>query len=165
MDRKIKHLEFIQGVINRLASDSFRLKGWSVVLVSALFVLSAREGRPELVSAAIVPVFVFWGLDGYFLWQERLFRVLYDHVRVLAEDQVDFSMNVRAVGTGRAPTWLGATFSRTLLSFYAALAVAVGMALAIWLIAKENDEWLAEFSSASSTNTTYLAQWSSAIAG
>ena len=27
MDRKIKHLEFIQGVINRLASDSFRMKG------------------------------------------------------------------------------------------------------------------------------------------
>ena len=86
-DGKIKHLEFIQGVINRLASDSFRLKGWSVVLVSALFVLSAREGRLELVSTAFVPVFVFWGLDGYFLWQERLFRALYDHVRVLAEDQ------------------------------------------------------------------------------
>ena len=124
MDRKIKHLEFIQGVINRLASDSFRLKGWSVVLVSALFVLSAREGRPELVSMAIVPVFVFWGLDGYFLWQERLFRVLYDHVRVLAEDQIDFSMDVRAVGTGRARTWPGAMFSRTLLLFYGALATA-----------------------------------------
>ena len=130
VDRKIKHLEFIQGVINRLASDSFRLKGWSVVLVSALFVLSAREGR-LLVSTAFVPVFVFWGLDGYFLWQERLFRALYDHVRVLGEDQVDFSMNVRAAGTGRAPTWLGATFSRTLLSFYAALAAAVGLAMAI----------------------------------
>ena len=35
MDRKIKHLEFIQGTINRLASDSFRMKGWSVVLVAA----------------------------------------------------------------------------------------------------------------------------------
>ena len=131
VDRKIKHLEFIQGVINRLASDSFRLKGWSVVLVSALFVLSAREGRLELVSTAFVPVFVFWGLDGYFLWQERLFRALYDHVRVLAEDRVDFSMDVRAVGTGRAPTWLGATFSRTLLSFYVALAAAVCLTMAI----------------------------------
>ena len=131
VDRKIKHLEFIQGVINRLASDSFRLKGWSVVLVSALFVLSAREGRPELVSTAFVPVLVFWGLDGYFLWQERLFRTLYDHVRVLAEDKIDLSMDVRAVRTGRAPTWLRATFSRTLLSFYAALAAAVCLAMAI----------------------------------
>ena len=124
MDRKIKHLEFIQGVINRLASDSFRLKGWSVVLVSALFVLSAREGRPDLVSTAFVPVFVFWGLDGYFLWQERLFRALYDHVRVLEEDQVDFSMDVRTVGTSRARSWPGAMFSRTLLLFYGALATA-----------------------------------------
>ena len=124
MDRKIKHLEFIQGVINRLASDSFRLKGWSVVLVSALFVLSAREGRLELVSTAFVPVFVFWGLDGYFLWQERLFRALYDHVRVLAEDQVDFSMNVSSFKTSRARSWPGAMFSRTLLLFYGALATA-----------------------------------------
>ena len=131
MDRKIKHLEFIQGVINRLASDSFRVKGWSVVLVAALFVLSAREGRLELVSTAFVPVLVFWGLDGYFLWQERLFRALYDHVRVLAEDQVDFSMDVSSFKTGRARTWPGAMFSRTLFFFYAALAVAVGLALAI----------------------------------
>ena len=131
VDRKIKHLEFIQGVINRLASDSFRLKGWSVVLVSALFVLSAREGRPDLVSTAFVPVFVFWGLDGYFLWQERLFRALYDHVRVLAEDQVDFSMDVSAFKTSRVRSWPGAMFSRTLLSFYAALAAAVGLAMAI----------------------------------
>ena len=131
MDRKIKHLEFIQGVINRLASDSFRLKGWSAVLVSALFVLSAREGRLEIVSTAFVPVVVFWGLDGYFLWQERLFRALYDHVRVLAEDKIDFSMDVSAVEAGRAPTWLGAIFSLTLFPFYAALAAAVVLATAI----------------------------------
>ena len=54
MDRKIKHLEFIQGVINHLASDSFRMKGWCVVLVAALFVLLAREGRIEFVGVALV---------------------------------------------------------------------------------------------------------------
>ena len=79
MDSKIKHLELIQGVINRLASDSFRMKGWSVVLVAALFILLAREGRTEFLAVAWVPVVFFWGLDGYFLWQERLFRALYDH--------------------------------------------------------------------------------------
>lgn len=60
MDAKLKHLELIQGVINRLAGNSFYMKGWAVVLLSALLVL------------------VFWGLDAYFLWQERLYRVLYD---------------------------------------------------------------------------------------
>ena len=79
MDRKIKHLEFIQGVINRLASDSFRMKGWCVVLVATLFILLAREGRVEFITVALIPVIAFWGLDGYFLWQERLYRARYGH--------------------------------------------------------------------------------------
>ncbi len=41
MEAKLKHLEMIQGVVNRMASNSFQLKGWSVVLVSALFALAA----------------------------------------------------------------------------------------------------------------------------
>lgn len=32
MDNKLKHLELIQGVINRMASNSFKLKGWAVTL-------------------------------------------------------------------------------------------------------------------------------------
>ena len=109
MDRKIKHLEFIQGVINRLASDSFRMKGWYVVLVAALFILLARQGQVEFVAVALIPVIAFWGLDGYFLWQERLYRALYDHVRTLEEGKIDFSMNVSQVikktgaALGRAP--------------------------------------------------------------
>ena len=47
MESKHKHLEFIQGVVNRLASDSFRLKGWAVVLVAALFVLLVGQARIE----------------------------------------------------------------------------------------------------------------------
>ena len=130
MDRKIKHLEFIQGVINRLASDSFQMKGWCVVLVAALFILLAREGRIEFVGIALVPVLFFWGLDGYFLWQERLFRALYDHVRVLKEDEIDFSMDVSALKKDRSRTWLSATFSRTMF-FYGALAIAIALTIAI----------------------------------
>ena len=96
MEAKYKHLEFIQGIINRLASDSFRMKGWSVVLVSALLVLMAREDGSGPACIGFVPVLVFWGLDGYFLWQERLFRDLYDHVRTMDASHVDFSMNVGA---------------------------------------------------------------------
>ncbi len=130
MERKSKHLEFIQGVINRLASDSFRMKGWCVVLVAALFILLAREGRIEFVAVALVPVVFFWGLDGYFLWQERLYRALYDSVRILEEDQIDFSMDVAPCKTDRARTWLGATFSRTLIIFYGALVVTAGLTAA-----------------------------------
>ena len=125
MEAKFKHLEFIQGIVTRLETDSFRLKGWTVVLGSALIVLLVREGRIELAPLALVPVIFFWGLDGYFLWQERLFRALYDHVRQKEESEIDFSMDVSPFRTNRARTWLGATFSRTLIAFYGALALFV----------------------------------------
>ena len=132
MGAKLKHLEFIQGVVNRLATDSFRLKGWTVILVSTLIVLLVREGRIEIAPVALAPVIIFWGLDRYFLWKERLFRALYDHVRQLEHCEIDFSMDVRAFKTGRARTWLGATLSRMLIGFYGVVAAfALGLAMLI----------------------------------
>lgn len=142
VERKFKHLEFIQGVINRLGVNSFRVKGWSVVLVSALFVLAAREGIGVSVIA-LIPLLCFWGLDGYYLWQERLFRALYDHVRELDESDIDFSMNLTPF-KGRTPpvsvsssrsrprTWSRATFSGTLLAFYVALIVTAIVVVVIY---------------------------------
>lgn len=127
MDAKHKHLEFIQGVVNRLAANSFQLKGWSVVLVSAIFFLLGRGGAPELVAIALIPVFFFWGLDGYFLWQERLFRDLYDYVRVLKDDAIDFSMETRLFRKKR--TWKGAVWSPTLRFFYGALVITIFLAM------------------------------------
>ena len=131
MEPKLKHLEFIQGVVNRLASDSFRLKGWAVVLVAALFVLLVGQGRIEFAAVGIVPVLLFWGLDGYFLWQERLFRALYDHVRALEVGEVDFSMNTNAFRTGWKRSWIGATLSITLILSYGALIAAIVIAVLI----------------------------------
>ena len=126
MEARLKHLEFIQGVVNRLAANSFRLKGWTVVLVSAGVVLLVREGHPDVAPAIMGPVAVFWGLDGYFLWQERLFRALYDHVRQIDGDGTDFSMDIRPFKTSRERTWLCATFSRTLVAFYGSMIVFAG---------------------------------------
>jgi hypothetical protein len=73
-EAKRAHLEMIQGVVNRLSNNSFLLKGWSVLLVSGLFALAAKDAKALFVYIAYFPCCVFWGLDGYFLWQERLFR-------------------------------------------------------------------------------------------
>lgn len=123
MADKLKHLEMIQGVVNRLASNSFQIKGWCVVLVAALLALGAREGSFEIVLVAVVPVLVFWGLDGYYLSRERLFRKLYDSVRI--EDETDFSMEVkdlRKKGRFWSRDWCSAVRSTTLSPFYLTLA-------------------------------------------
>ena len=131
MDSKIKHLEFIQGVINRMAANSFLLKRWAVVLVSALLVLIARDNQVEYAIIGLIPVVVFWGLDGYFLWQERLFRELYDKVRKGDDSVTEFSMKTN----GSESTWVKAVFSVTLVPFYMVLTIiillAVGISLAI----------------------------------
>ena len=125
MDSKHKHLELIQGIINRFSTNSFLLKGWSVVLVSALFALSAPNSRVEFVYLAYIPAIIFWGLDGFFLWQEQLFRKLYDRVRVLPDDEVDFSMNTSVIKGDDRPSWIGATLSKTLIPFHGVLIFAV----------------------------------------
>lgn len=124
MESKLKHLELIQGVINRMAANSFRLKEWSVVLVSAILFLAAREDSGEVALIGLLPVLVFWGLDAYFLRQERLYRALYDHVRMLEPHEIDFSMKT-ATFTGGKLTWRSSLFSRTLLAFYLAVIAAV----------------------------------------
>ena len=133
MEEKLKHLEFIQGVVNRLGANSFRVKGWAVVLVSALFVLAARDGRIAFSFIALLPLVFLWALDGYYLWQERLFRALYDHVRILDESNIDFSMDVRPFTGDRPRTMPSAMFSRTLLIFYVALTLTVVLAAGLYL--------------------------------
>lgn len=124
MENKTKHLEMIQGVINRLSTNSFLLKGWSVVLVSALFALSAADSNRAFVFLAYMPAFVFWGLDGYFLCEERKYRKLYDCVRNLDEAAIDFSMDTTPM-TADAGVWARATISKTLLAFHGVLIVAI----------------------------------------
>jgi len=130
MDAKLKHLELIQGVVNRLATESARIKGWCVTLVTALFFLLARGGR-EYIYVAFVPVLAFWVLDGYYLCQERLFRALYDRVRSLEESDIDFSMEVDQFCRGRTRARLDATFSKTLRNFYGPMVLMVGVVIAL----------------------------------
>lgn len=89
----MKHLEMIQGVITRMASNSFALKGWAVTLVAGIFALANKDANGAYFLVAYIPIIVFWGLDAYYLLQEKLFRALYDHVRMLPNNKIDFAMN------------------------------------------------------------------------
>lgn len=122
MENKQKHLEFIQAVINRMAGNSFLLKGWTITLVAALFALSAKDTNRAYIFIAYFPVIIFWILDGYFISQERLFRNLYDYVRKLDEKDIDFSMNISGYKE-KENGWLCSIFSKTLLFFYVSLVV------------------------------------------
>lgn len=116
MDAKLKHLEIIQGVINRMAQNSFMLKSWSVIIISALFALAAKDSVKEFIYLGYFPAIIFWILDGYFLWQEKLFRKVYDKVRLIENDKIDFSMNTSEFMTDIS--WFKSMFSKTLVLFH-----------------------------------------------
>src|SRR5438876_10640538 len=130
MESKLQHLAFIQTVIDRMSKNCFLLKGWGVTLVSALFVLAAKDSNKQYIMLAYFPILTFWLLNGYFLSQERRFRALYDQVRVLHTDKIDFSMDTKQFNVGRN-RWEQAFLSRVLLIFYLTLAISV---LIVWFV-------------------------------
>lgn len=124
MENKQKHLEMIQNVITRMANNSFMLKGWAVTLVAGIFALASNDANKIFFLIAYVPIITFWGLDAYYLRQERLYRKLYDDVRKKKEEDIDFSMNAALSKFMTDKT----TYSNTLLSvtelwFYLPLAL------------------------------------------
>jgi len=132
---RLKHLEMLQQIITRMASNSFLVKGWSVTLLSAILVLIVKDKVYPMVWVAFVPVVTFWLLDGCFLRQERLFRKLYDHYRSQPQDTpTDFSMDTSIVAKDVA-SWGGVMFSKTLLIFHGSL----GIIVAIVLLLSKND--------------------------
>jgi hypothetical protein len=118
-EQVVKHLEITQGVINRLASNSFSIKSWSMAIMSAAVLFINQDNNVYshyLILAFLIPIFGFWLLDGYFLWQERLFRGVYDDVR--QQKITDFKMDIPAQFKKANNKWMDSIFSLTLGIFY-----------------------------------------------
>ena len=125
-----KHLELIQMVIERHARTSFLLKGWSVTIVAAVFLLAVRGAEPALAMlVGVLPAVVFWGLDAYYLRQERLYRALYDHVR-RSEAEPDDRFSLDASRFGDCVTSWGTTL-RAPSVFWVHFTVAAVVAIAL----------------------------------
>lgn len=117
MEKKLKHLEFIQNVITRMNSNSFTIKGWTITLISALFALAANGSNPKYVLITYIIVPVFWVLDAFYLSQEKQYRGLYNDVAIKNEDAIDFSMNATKYDVNDN-TWLSSIFTKTIMPFY-----------------------------------------------
>lgn len=115
---KTEHLKLIQEIIKRMANNSFLLKGWCVSLVAAILAFaSSGQDKANVLYISFIPVFIFWMLDGYYLWQERLYRKLYDKVRKQSDTEIDFSMNPMEFNSGRN-TWVQSIFAKVNNIYY-----------------------------------------------
>jgi hypothetical protein len=67
----LKHLDMMQGIINRMSVNSRSCKQWCVVLIAGIFALIAKQGSAEFAVLALFPLILFCFLDTYYLTLER----------------------------------------------------------------------------------------------
>ena len=130
MEKKLKHLEFIQNAINRMASNSFIIKGWCITIATALIALLEKEDINKCyIAFSFLPLLFFWFLDAYFIKVERQYRKLYDKVRKEEDEKIDFSMDISSY----KECYRKVFFSYTLFLFYLSL---IGISLVITFLIK-----------------------------
>src|SRR6266545_5217366 len=126
----VKHLEFIQAVIARHASSSFLIKGWALTVAGVFYGFAAKNLNWRIALVALLPSMVFWGLDTYYLWQERIFRCLYDAVRTGTPEIDAFCMKVKHHPELRTDRYFRIAVTKTILPMYG-LILAVGLVV-LW---------------------------------
>ncbi|TGN00329.1 hypothetical protein EHR06_09340 [Leptospira dzoumogneensis] len=72
------HLQILQTVIERMATNSSSCKAWCISIVSAVLVIVADKGKPEFSYIALIPTLLFLALDAYYLALEKGFRNTYN---------------------------------------------------------------------------------------
>ncbi len=123
-----KHLELIQNIINRMNANSFQIKEWTVVLVSATLALFASTKNNHFILVGIFPSVMFWFLDAYYLRQERKFRGLYNDVAGISENPKQikrFAMKPDLYVKGEYSYW-NAFRSTTIGRFYLPIIIILG---------------------------------------
>src|SRR5580692_1500357 len=113
MEAKVKHLEFIQATISRMAGNSFLLKGWTVTLTGGLLAVSFHQMDRHYVLLCLLVLLIFWSLDSYYLSHERRFVALFNEVRARNEKEIDFSMHTHTFQ--KKCRWVHCAFSQSVL--------------------------------------------------
>lgn len=76
-----KEIDLIQGCINRMANNSFLIKGWAIGVFAGVTAFTKGENLSNmllLIFTTIVPFICFWILDAYYLQVEKKYRALYE---------------------------------------------------------------------------------------
>ncbi len=122
----VEELKIIQNVIDRMSSNSFRIKGWAITLIVGILVLRSDNYS---ILIAFIPLFIFWYLDSYYLNKERKFRKLYEWVVLNRTNSKEFMFDL-SLSRFEAPSKFKIKFSQTLGLLYGS----IGMLIILYMI-------------------------------
>lgn len=87
----VEHIKLVQPIITRMSTSSFAVKGFSLTTQALLLGFAFKDSIWQLNIVFFVTTLLLAMVDMYYLWQERLFRALYNDIR--KKDTTDFTMN------------------------------------------------------------------------
>ena len=118
---ELEVLSTIQNIAKRMATNSLIIKGWTVVVVGIILLLSSTEYQALI---AVFALLVFWYLDAYFLQQKKMYRALYKEI---VENKLNIGDDFFDIRTARyeagieVPRPSKSMLSKTLLIFYGSI--------------------------------------------
>jgi len=126
-----KELDIVEDIINRMATYSFMIKGWTITLVVISLLLSGTKYHHIL---AFVPWILFWYLDARYLHLEKCYRAQYDWLikNRLTNDENLFRMNAKEQFKDDVACIRQTMISWSLLSFYGLIFLLIVSILALY---------------------------------
>lgn len=93
-----KEIDLIQSCINRMAHNSFLIKGWTITIVAVVLALAEKlTDSTYLCFVVLIPIISFWYLDAFFLQTEKMYRKMYEWVldaRKKEDDSYLYDLNL-----------------------------------------------------------------------
>lgn len=120
-DELFKEIDLIQNCINRMAKNSFMLKGWALTIFAGVTAFTKGENFSNpvtLVCTTIIPFVCFWILDTFFLRTEKKYRKMYEDMLIKRKDnntEGQYELNPQKI---KVDCFLKVMFSITLVVFY-----------------------------------------------
>lgn len=90
---KMKSLDYLQSIIERMSKNSNQIKAWSITVVTGFVALALNKNLSGNISIALFPAciaFLFGFIDAYYLHLERIFRGVYSRYSFLSDDQFNY---------------------------------------------------------------------------
>ncbi len=142
-----KEIDLIQSCINRMAQNSFIIRGWAITLITfALALISKSIDLKLLCGILLVVAACFWYLDAFFLKMERMYRWKYEWVIANRQNNDEFLFDWNPYNKSmweqdkqgnqrEEPLIIRVMFSKTLIPIYITL-ILLEIAIFVYSIAQ-----------------------------
>ena len=124
MSKKVAHLNMLVSMLDMVNRSDVSAKRWAVSFTAVFLALATQQQGFRIAYLACVPLVLLWYVDAQNYRKEALINAMFERVRNLPEESVDFSIDLEALPEAkRSMIWW--MFSGPALSFYASMIAGV----------------------------------------